>query len=348
MVVILMHGLGFKRCGMLAMVLAAPLLGWAAEPLVLDVQKPATTKRFLSLEAARQEAAEKQGSIALEKESKPFVLRSDSKNLQNGFMRIDRARTVAVPAQRTPPSGTRPAEKEETQVAFKPSQRSASDPNDVARESEEIEGNSESYNPVLALFGRGADPNTASFAEAMRGHQAISKLGRHSAWPIPSNVTQYISSGYGMRNDPFHGRPAFHGGIDIVAPVGTAVLATADGRVTRVETDANYGKYIAIEHADGTTSRYGHLSAQNVTEGAYVRAGQTIGAVGSTGRSTGPHLDYRVSKNDMKFDPLSILSIPTNVAFRGVKSPVTVATGRSGTRVAQNATPRRPMLIKVQ
>jgi murein DD-endopeptidase MepM/ murein hydrolase activator NlpD len=332
--------------GLVAMLLAAPCAPMAAEPLVFDAQKPVPTKRFFPLDSARQEAEEKKGGVPLKKESKPFVLRTDTKQMDNGFMRIDRARTVPAPAQHALPTRAK-----ETPEAHRPREEAkvvTAAPKEMARESEEIEGNNESYNPVLSLFGHSADPNTASFAEAMRGHQVIAGLGAHPSWPIPTRVKQYVSSGYGMRKDPFHGRPAFHGGIDIVAPTGTPVLASADGRVTQVAADGNYGKYIAISHSDGTTSRYGHLSAQSVTEGTYVRAGQTIGAVGSTGRSTGSHLDYRVSKNDMKFDPLTILKVPTSVALRGVTPPSNVATGRGNARVAQNATPRRPMVIKVQ
>ena len=116
----------------------------------------------------------------------------------------------------------------------------------------------------------------------------------------------------------------------------------------KVTSDPRYGKYITLAHADGTLSRYGHLNSQNVREGQRVRGGQVIGSVGSTGRSTGPHLDYRVSRNNTKFDPLSILTLPSQVAFKSDKPRQPVVAVHSGARVASNALPKQPMVIEVR
>jgi murein DD-endopeptidase MepM/ murein hydrolase activator NlpD len=226
----------------------------------------------------------------------------------------------------------------------------------LERESDDIEGVNEINNPVLALYGASEKQAFGSFREAMSGRGV--RLARHLIWPVALAARQYLSSGFGMRTDPFHGRPTFHGGIDIAAEVGTPVLATADAVVEQVTTDAGYGKYITLRHADGMLTRYGHLSAQMVSVGQRVRAGQPIGAVGSTGRSTGAHLDYRVSKDGVRYDPLSVLRVPANVAIKATNigagmaqaaqpaAPAAVAPRISN--VASNPLPKRPMVIQVR
>lgn len=341
-------------------VLGMPLAGHAAEPIV-EPGAAATqeSRRFIPLDSARAAQTGPQ-STAIAPKKKFYDLPSDRKSLQNGQMRIDRARAVPMPLQHT--LAAEPVEKPREQPAWKPAEKpqpvekpipsaAAASFDDAEPESEEITGNTESYNPVLALFDTDGDAALPSFSDAMRGGGAgMGRVERHYVWPIPLSARQYVASGYGMRADPFHGRPTFHGGIDITADVGTPVLATADGQVITVDADANYGKYITLQHADGTFSRYGHLSEQRVEEGARVQAGQTIGAVGATGRATGSHLDYRVSKNGMKFDPLSVLSVPTSVAMKA-GSPAAAAVAmrsRSAARVASNALPKRRMVIEVK
>ena len=335
-----------KRTYVFLACLVMPWLAMAAEPLRLASTDPAP-KRFFPLDTS----TESQNGITIVREKKPFVLRSDRKDLEKGFLRIDRARSVPIPPQRALATGLTPAASSEGasigDAKNTPLAVDAGD-DDVNVESEEIIGNTEGVNPVLALFDGEESGVLTSFSDAMRGRTNFAGAGRHAFWPIPLNAKQYVSSGFGMRADPFHGRQTFHGGIDIAADAGTAVLATADGSVTQVANDPRYGKYITLQHADGTLSRYGHLSSQNVREGARVRGGQVIGAVGSTGRSTGPHLDYRASKNGSKFDPLAILSIPSNVAFKGARPSQPAVAVNEGPRVASNALPKRPMVIQVR
>lgn len=278
--------------------------------------------------------------------------RSDRSEREQGMMRIDRYQSPA--ARQVSPLIIRPAESsgasapatipdvvKPTEVSAQPTATTANLGDDVLPESDDIEGLRETNDPVLALFDEGSgDGELLSFADAMRGKSSR----RLWMWPLPSQVAQNFTSGYGPRKDPFHGKTAFHGGIDIAAEVGTSVLAAAEGEVIEVENDARFGKYIGIRHGDGAISRYGHLSQQHVREGQRVRAGQTIGAVGSTGRSTGAHLDFRVSRNGVRFDPLSVLSIPHTVALNGVKVPP--AEG-SRPKIASNALPKRAMVIKV-
>lgn len=132
-------------------------------------------------------------------------------------------------------------------------------------------------------------------------------------WPLEPALKQRISSRFGNRKDPFTGKPAFHKGIDIATPMGTKVLACADGRVETVATHPRLGKYVKVEHEDGSHSLYGHLSATHVQEGKKIKAGAIIGNVGSTGRSTGPHLDFSYRRDGEAVDPLPFLSLPAHI-----------------------------------
>jgi murein DD-endopeptidase MepM/ murein hydrolase activator NlpD len=112
-----------------------------------------------------------------------------------------------------------------------------------------------------------------------------------------------ISSGFGVRRDPFLGSRAMHPGLDLRAGRGTPVRATADGVVAIAGPNAGYGKMVEIEHKNGVSTRYGHLSAIAVAAGQHVKAGEIIGRVGSTGRSTGPHLHYETRIDGEAADP---------------------------------------------
>jgi murein DD-endopeptidase MepM/ murein hydrolase activator NlpD len=101
-----------------------------------------------------------------------------------------------------------------------------------------------------------------------------------------------FTSGFGVRSDPFLGRPAMHTGLDFRAQTGDPVRATANGKVASSGWSGGYGRMVEIDHGNGLSTRYGHLSEINVKVGDAVKIGQVIGAVGSTGRSTGPHLHY--------------------------------------------------------
>ena len=111
-----------------------------------------------------------------------------------------------------------------------------------------------------------------------------------SATPSGMPVRGFFSHGFGWRNDPFTGEREFHYGVDIVAPSGTEILAPADGIVTRANRMQGYGKMVHLSHGFGMATRYGHLNEVLVRPGQRVSRGDIIGRVGSTGRSTGPHL----------------------------------------------------------
>jgi murein DD-endopeptidase MepM/ murein hydrolase activator NlpD len=124
-----------------------------------------------------------------------------------------------------------------------------------------------------------------------------------SIWP----VTGWLSSTFGSRKDPFHGGPDFHSGLDISADSGHAVRATADGTVTTARYTGNFGNLVVIDHGFGIGTRYGHLSRFAVQEGQRIRKGDTIGYIGSTGRSTSPHLHYELLLNGRQVNPLRLL-----------------------------------------
>ena len=121
-------------------------------------------------------------------------------------------------------------------------------------------------------------------------------LERVGKLPTGLPITQEfsITSGFGVRADPLTHQASMHEGIDFVAPVGTAVRATAEGTVLRSARAGAYGEMVEIAHADGFVSRYAHLSRRHVNEGDKVERGQLVGLLGNTGRSTGPHLHYEV------------------------------------------------------
>jgi len=126
-----------------------------------------------------------------------------------------------------------------------------------------------------------------------------------SLWPVEGPVT----GSFGERIDPFNGEGAFHSGVDISASVGQPVIAPADGVVVLADFMGGYGRAIVLDHGLGITTRYGHLASFAVVAGQYVHRGDTIGYVGLSGRSTGPHLHYEVRINDTPVNPHKYLRI---------------------------------------
>ncbi|MCA1999068.1 MAG: M23 family metallopeptidase, partial [Hyphomicrobiales bacterium] len=116
-----------------------------------------------------------------------------------------------------------------------------------------------------------------------------------------------LASGFGTRLDPFTRTPALHSGLDFRAPTGTPVRATARGTVIEAGYNGGYGRMVEIDHGFGISTRYAHLSTIAVSEGETVEKGAVLGQVGSTGRSTGPHLHYEVRIDDDAMDPMRFL-----------------------------------------
>ncbi len=124
-----------------------------------------------------------------------------------------------------------------------------------------------------------------------------------SIWPAKG----WVSRGYGMKYDPFTGYKRMHRGLDIANHRGTPIIATADGRVTRVGTSGGLGKIIVLDHGYGFRTRYGHLSEIKVKRGQIVKRGEVIALMGSTGWSTGPHLHYEIIQNGKTYNPMKYI-----------------------------------------
>lgn len=126
-----------------------------------------------------------------------------------------------------------------------------------------------------------------------------------AGWPVRG----YITDGFGNRRNPFGGGGyENHSGLDIATNHGTAIEATADGRVIFAGPHGGYGNVVVIDHGYGITTRYGHMSKIDVQVGQHVTRGKVIGAVGSTGRSTAPHCHYEVRLHDRPVNPLNYVS----------------------------------------
>ena len=128
----------------------------------------------------------------------------------------------------------------------------------------------------------------------------LQKEVKPSGWPVADG---WISSGFGMRMDPFTGLSAYHAGMDFASPEGAQVLAAASGIVSDVGERFGYGMLVEINHGNGYLTRYGHNSAALVKIGDQVRKGQAISLIGSTGRSTGPHVHFEVMLNGKVVNP---------------------------------------------
>jgi len=120
-------------------------------------------------------------------------------------------------------------------------------------------------------------------------------------------VGYQTNSRFGLRRLSFERRARMHEGLDYAAPSGTPILAAADGRVIRTGTSSSYGRFVEIQHANGVTSFYAHMSRIGASEGDVVVAGDQIGAVGSTGRSTGAHLHFEIRREGRQINPENFL-----------------------------------------
>jgi len=135
-----------------------------------------------------------------------------------------------------------------------------------------------------------------------------------------------LTSGFGVRSDPFRGSAAMHAGVDMAGPIGTPIYATADGYVGRAGWANGYGNLVELEHGRGLETRYGHLSAILVKPGQRIRRGDLIARMGSTGRSTGSHLHYEVRIDGRAVNPIPFLQTSDYI--------VEVARRSDGTQIA--------------
>ncbi|MDQ0060603.1 M23 family metallopeptidase [Paenibacillus harenae] len=152
------------------------------------------------------------------------------------------------------------------------------------------------------------DTMEISMEQTLRQAQARREAvdGYPSGWPTRS---KQLTSGFGYRKDPFTGRVAFHAGIDISGKSGDPVFSAAEGNVTETGIDGVFGKYIVIEHLGGLKTSYMHLKQIEAKEGDFVVRGEKIGLLGSSGRSTGPHLHFEILQQSEPVNPLKYLAL---------------------------------------
>jgi murein DD-endopeptidase MepM/ murein hydrolase activator NlpD len=165
--------------------------------------------------------------------------------------------------------------------------------------------------PLIRRDTGGADLSTRGDALGSRVSELEAQFERRSSiissTPTVAPVRGLLNSGFGARTDPFTGGGAFHPGLDISTRRHEPVLATAAGIVVRSGWAGDYGKAVEIAHSTGYSTLYGHLDAVLVQQGQRVRRGDRVGLVGSTGRSTGPHLHYEVRRGNRTLNPLEYI-----------------------------------------
>ena len=138
--------------------------------------------------------------------------------------------------------------------------------------------------------------------------EAVEKVV-HSGAPVakPCHMEAHITSGFGMRKDPFNGQPSFHRGVDLALKTGTDVYPVDEGIVKFSGWQAGYGRVVIVGHEDGTETLYAHNSTNIVTPGQRVTPDEVIAKSGSSGRSTGPHLHFEVRRDGRAIDPMPFL-----------------------------------------
>ncbi len=205
-----------------------------------------------------------------------------------------------------------------TRIAVARSQKAAAairefglDPKSLASEAQSGMGG-----PFIPFFGKKEkpvrDPRFTKMFAAVEQMEAMERALAGIPTSMPASVS-LMSSDFGYRSDPFTGGGAMHSGLDFKGPHGTNILAAADGVVSSAGWQGGYGKCIEITHANGLVTRYAHLSELEVTLGQSVKRGVQIGRMGSTGRSTGPHLHFEVRMNGQAINPMKFLEANPDV-----------------------------------
>jgi murein DD-endopeptidase MepM/ murein hydrolase activator NlpD len=156
------------------------------------------------------------------------------------------------------------------------------------------------------------DPRFRRLGFSLARMDALQRGLRGIPQVVPA-AANHITSSFGYRSDPFAGQAAFHAGLDFKGPMGAPIFSAANGKVAFVGRRPGYGKSVDIDHGNGLYTRYAHMSAFRARVGQSVQAGQVIGAVGSTGRSTGPHLHFEVRLNGQPVNPRPFLEVAPNV-----------------------------------
>ncbi|MDE2301454.1 MAG: M23 family metallopeptidase [Sphingomonadales bacterium] len=167
------------------------------------------------------------------------------------------------------------------------------------------------------------DPRFGRLGASLARMDALEQDMQRLPQVLPANP-QFLSSGFGYRLDPFTHGAAFHPGLDFRGPIGTPILAAARGTVIFAGQRSGYGNCVEIDHGGGLVTRYAHMSAFRAHQGERVAAGEVIGAIGSTGRSTGPHLHFEVRIDDRPVNPRPFLETLTHVSEKTAAGAVAV------------------------
>ena len=179
---------------------------------------------------------------------------------------------------------------------------------------------------LLSTSANGSlDPRFARLGASLARMDSLEHNMQRLPQYLPASL-QYISSGFGYRSDPFTHQGSFHPGLDFRGPIGAPIFAAAKGVVSFAAVKSGYGNCVEVDHGNGLITRYAHMSAFHTHVGQAVVPGQLIGAIGSTGRSTGPHLHFEVRINNTPVNPRPFLEAATHVPQVN-RSPVTPQQG---------------------
>lgn len=183
------------------------------------------------------------------------------------------------------------------------------DPRLLSRETREAMGG-----PFEAFSARNStlDPRFEKLGFSLARMAVLDRALEGIPQVVPATI-ENITSGFGYRRDPFNGRGAMHAGLDFKGAAGSPIFAAAKGRVSYVGWQSGYGNTVEISHENGMMTRYAHLSRFDVRPGQLVQAGDRIAGMGSTGRSTGPHLHFEVRINDRAINPRPFLEAAPDV-----------------------------------
>ena len=176
---------------------------------------------------------------------------------------------------------------------------------DINKFKEEFEANASQEAALRSEIDKKVADLLKQQEEAKKNGQTVVSGSGSLTWPVPSVSKSSVTSTFGYRIHPIFGDKRFHAGQDIGAPQGTPIVAADAGTVVSAVYSSSYGNYVVISHGNGMTTLYAHMSSMAVSSGQTVTKGQTIGYVGSTGWSTGPHCHFEVKVNGQLVDPMS-------------------------------------------
>ncbi len=189
---------------------------------------------------------------------------------------------------------------------------------------------------ALAGIGSAGGPVPAASEAAYVASPSTRGVGFPDIAGVADGSAPAVTSAFGWRRDPLNGTGRFHAGVDLKAAYGAEVRAAAGGKVAFAGVQSGYGTTVVVEHPDGVTTRYAHLSATDVQVGESVAEGQMLGRAGSSGRATGPHLHFEVAAGGRRVDPQAWVARLGS----GLKSPQEIAdltVGESGHTISRGA-----------